>query len=112
MSVKPKFHVQCFQTFAKLDKKNIVIPAIQDFQWSPVDNYIAYWTPGDKRVPCRVSMMKIPSKDELASRNMFNVDSVRNFLSIWLIFPSLCLPLYVSSHSFTLKNNVIDYHFF
>ncbi|EGD76223.1 eukaryotic initiation factor 3B [Salpingoeca rosetta] len=67
------------KTFTKLGKKNIVIRDLKEFEWSPADNVIAYWTPGSKSVPYRVSLMKIPSRDELASRNMFKVDDCTMF---------------------------------
>lgn len=67
------------KTFTKLDKKNIVIRDLKEFQWSPAANIISFWTPATAAAPFRVSLMKIPSRDEVASRNMFKVEQATMF---------------------------------
>ena len=46
----------------------IKIPHIQDFEWSPTDNYISYWVAQDKNVLARVVLMEMPSKNEIRSK--------------------------------------------
>jgi len=60
-------------TFGLLDKKSIKIPGVKDYHWSPSDNIIAYWVPENNEVPAKVSLMQLPSKEEVRSKNLFNV---------------------------------------
>lgn len=45
----------------------------RDFTWSPTDNIIAYWVPEQSNTPARVTLIEIPSRNELCVRNLFNV---------------------------------------
>lgn len=45
----------------------------RDFSWSPTDNIIAYWVPEESNTPARVTLIEIPSRNELCVRNLFNV---------------------------------------
>lgn len=45
----------------------------RDFSWSPGDNIIAFWVPEDKNIPARVTLMQLPSRQEIRVRNLFNV---------------------------------------
>lgn len=45
----------------------------RDFSWSPGDNIIAFWVPEDKDIPARVTLMQLPSRQEIRVRNLFNV---------------------------------------
>lgn len=45
----------------------------RDFSWSPTDNIIAFWVSEDKDVPARVILMDIPGRNEIRSKNLFNV---------------------------------------
>ncbi|KPP69518.1 eukaryotic translation initiation factor 3 subunit B-like [Scleropages formosus] len=56
-----------------LDKKSLKINGIKDFSWSPGDNIIAFWVPEDKDIPARVTLMQLPSRQEIRVRNLFNV---------------------------------------
>uniref|UniRef100_A0A8B9K8I3 Eukaryotic translation initiation factor 3 subunit B n=1 Tax=Astyanax mexicanus TaxID=7994 RepID=A0A8B9K8I3_ASTMX len=56
-----------------LDKKSLKINGIKDFSWSPGDNVIAFWVPEDKDIPARVTLMQLPSRNEIRVRNLFNV---------------------------------------
>lgn len=60
-------------SFGLLDKKSLKIPGIRDFSWSPTDNIIAYWVAEDKNVPARVILLEIPNRNEIGSKNIFNV---------------------------------------
>ncbi|OXU26201.1 hypothetical protein TSAR_010084 [Trichomalopsis sarcophagae] len=66
-------------SFGLLDKKSIKIPGIRDFSWSPTDNIIAFWVPEDKDVPARVTLMEIPSRNEIRKNNIFNVADCKIF---------------------------------
>ncbi|XP_011498180.1 PREDICTED: eukaryotic translation initiation factor 3 subunit B [Ceratosolen solmsi marchali] len=66
-------------SFGLLDKKSIKIPGIRDFSWSPTDNIIAFWVPEDKDVPARVTLMEIPSRNEIRKNNLFNVADCKIF---------------------------------
>ncbi|XP_069695662.1 eukaryotic translation initiation factor 3 subunit B [Periplaneta americana] len=60
-------------SFGLLEKKSIKIPGIRDFSWSPTDNVLAYWVAEDKDVPARVTLLEIPSRNEIRAKNLFNV---------------------------------------
>ena len=60
-----------------LDKKSIKIEGVQDFQWSPSDNIIAFTQPETGNVPARVTLMEIPSKAIRRTKNLFNVQDYR-----------------------------------
>ena len=56
-----------------LEKKSIKIENLQEFQWSPSNNYIACWVPEEANIPARVTIMEIPSRTVLRIMNLFNV---------------------------------------
>lgn len=60
-------------SFGLLDKKSVKIQSIRDFSWSPTDNLIAYWVPEESNTPARVTLIELPSRNELCVRNLFNV---------------------------------------
>ena len=45
----------------------------RDFEWSPDANIISYWVPELDACPARVTLIGIPSREELRGRNLFNV---------------------------------------
>lgn len=45
----------------------------RDFCWSPSDNIIAYWVAEDKDVPARVTLLELPNRTEIRSKNLFSV---------------------------------------
>lgn len=75
-----------------LEKKSIKIDGVLDFEWCPdreltasgKENMFAYWTPAseDGNQPARVSLMAIPSRNVLRSKNLFNVTDVSVHTSI------------------------------
>jgi len=65
--------LSCWQSFRLLDNKSIKIPGVRDFSWSPSDNVLAYWVAEDKDVPARVTLLELPSRNEIRSKNLFNV---------------------------------------
>ncbi|KAH8120396.1 translation initiation factor eIF-3b [Phellopilus nigrolimitatus] len=85
-----------------LDKKSIKIEGVVDFEWCPLsdrdreelekeakggvaslkgkkpkENMLAYWTPEVGNQPARVSVMNIPSRSVLRSKNLFNVSECK-----------------------------------
>ncbi|ORX34361.1 eukaryotic translation initiation factor eIF2A-domain-containing protein [Kockovaella imperatae] len=70
-----------------LDKKTIKIEGVQDFEWCPMSEkdwearkagkgrecMFVYWQPEAANQPARVSVMGIPSRNVLRSKNLFNV---------------------------------------
>lgn len=60
-----------------LDKKSLKIPGLRSFSWSPKQNILAYWKAEDKDVPARVTLIEVPSRRELRSKNLFNVADAR-----------------------------------
>ncbi|XP_043485001.1 eukaryotic translation initiation factor 3 subunit B [Leptopilina heterotoma] len=66
-------------SFGLLDKKSFKIDGIQDFGWSPTDNILAFWRPEDKNNPARVTLLEIPSRNEIRYKNLFNVAECKIF---------------------------------
>ncbi|KAJ3040110.1 Translation initiation factor 3 subunit b [Rhizophlyctis rosea] len=56
-----------------LDKKSIKIENIQAFAWSPSEHVLSYWIPEAGNNPARVTLMKIPSREIIRQKNLFNV---------------------------------------
>lgn len=59
-----------------LDKKSIKIDGVKAFAWSPNDHVLSFWTPESGNIPARVSLMKLPSREILRTKNLFNVVDV------------------------------------
>jgi translation initiation factor 3 subunit B len=60
-------------SFGMLDKKSIKIKGLKDFAWSPTDNIISYWTCEEGDLPARVTLIEIPSRATLCTKNLFAV---------------------------------------
>lgn len=80
-----------------LGKKSIKIDGVVDFEFAPFDptsdapggireNKIAFWTPEVQNQPARVTIMNLPSRVTVRSKNLFNVHDVRHSSSLLLIF--------------------------
>lgn len=50
---------------------------MSDFEWSPKDNVLAYWAPEQANAPARVSVVEIPSRNELRQKNLVMVSECR-----------------------------------
>lgn len=66
-------HIYETETFFLLDKKSITVEGIRGFNWSPTDNIIAYWVAEETDVPAKVTLMAIPKRREIRTKNLFNV---------------------------------------
>lgn len=64
-------------SFRLLENKSLKIPGVRDFSWSPSDNFLAYWVAEDKDVPARVTLLEIPTRNEIRAKNLFNVADCR-----------------------------------
>lgn len=51
-----------------------------DFEWSPKDHILSYWTPEEGNNPARVTLMSIPSREIIRTKNLFSVLDVRLFM--------------------------------
>ncbi|PWN45731.1 translation initiation factor eIF-3b [Ceraceosorus guamensis] len=89
-------------TMGLLDKKSIAIEGVVDFEWCPLsdkdkdaieawgdgtnpakgarkprENMICFWLPEVANQPARTSVMSIPSRDIVRSKNLFNVSDAK-----------------------------------
>ena len=62
-----------------VDKKSITLEGVTDFCWSPADPILSVFQPeqGGGNQPARVSLIQLPSKKELRSKNLFSVSAVK-----------------------------------
>jgi len=59
-----------------LGKKSVKIDGVVDFEWclhQSKKDLMVYWTPEISNQPARVSIMSIPTKDNIRVKNLFNV---------------------------------------
>lgn len=72
-----------------LGKKSLKIDAVVDFEWAPMsqqhreeleagnkvtrENVVAFWTPEVQNQPARVTLMNLPGRGTIRSKNLFNV---------------------------------------
>lgn len=64
-------------SFRLQENKSLKISGVRDFSWSPTDNILAYWVAEDKDVPARVTLLELPSRNEIRAKNLFNVAECR-----------------------------------
>jgi translation initiation factor 3 subunit B len=50
-----------------------------DFCWSPNDHVISYWTPEKGNIPARVTLIKLPSREIIRTKNLFGVLNCKLF---------------------------------
>jgi len=62
-----------------IDKKSIKVDGVKDFSWSPKQNFIAFWTPEIGNSPARVTVMEIPSRNIIRTKNLFSVNDCKFF---------------------------------
>ncbi|XP_058194988.1 eukaryotic translation initiation factor 3 subunit B-like [Rhododendron vialii] len=68
-------------TFTLIDKKSIKVENVMDISWSPTVPNLALFVPelGGGNQPARVSLIKIPSKEELRQKNLFSVSDCKMY---------------------------------
>lgn len=60
-----------------LDKKSLRADGAREFHWSPAANSLAYWAPEMGNAPARVTLVSLPSRDELRQKNLFHVSDCK-----------------------------------
>ena len=75
--------VQVYQApeMTLLDKKSVKLPGVSEFCWSPGEPILATFQPEQNsgNVPARISLMQLPSRNEVRSKNLFNVSDVKMY---------------------------------
>lgn len=95
--------------FGLLDKKPMKITGIRGFSWSPSDNVIAYWvgTDDNNLRPSRVVLLDMPSKNELRSKQLFNVADCKMYWHKQGDF--LCVQVHRYTKAKKEKNDEVKY---
>eukprot|EP00735_Rhodelphis_limneticus_P011188 TRINITY_DN4255_c0_g1::TRINITY_DN4255_c0_g1_i1::g.7917::m.7917 TRINITY_DN4255_c0_g1::TRINITY_DN4255_c0_g1_i1::g.7917 ORF type:complete len:678 (+),score=197.77,sp/Q9C5Z1/EIF3B_ARATH/41.52/1e-175,eIF2A/PF08662.6/0.12,eIF2A/PF08662.6/2.2e+02,eIF2A/PF08662.6/8.6e-48,RRM_1/PF00076.17/9e-07,RRM_6/PF14259.1/2e-05,WD40/PF00400.27/1.2e+03,WD40/PF00400.27/1.7,WD40/PF00400.27/41,WD40/PF00400.27/1.8e+03,WD40/PF00400.27/3e+03,WD40/PF00400.27/3.3e+03,IKI3/PF04762.7/0.00098,Lactonase/PF10282.4/0.13,Lactonase/ len=73
---KDAINVYSLPDLQLVDKKKVQVENVRDISWSPRDNYLAYWTPEAGNSPARVVILDIPSRKEVAQKNIFSVADI------------------------------------
>eukprot|EP00249_Psilotum_nudum_P011425 c23165_g1_i2 orf=444-2627(-) len=68
-------------TMGLLDKKSLKVDNVMDFNWSPTDSILSLFVPegGGGNQPARVSLVQIPSREELRQKNLFSVSDCKMY---------------------------------
>jgi translation initiation factor 3 subunit B len=90
------------------DGKPVAAKDLASFEWSPSDNYVAYWCPEEGDVPARVVIFDPINKKEIRSKNLFNVSAVKLFWQNGGDF--LCAQ--VTRHTKTKKTSFTNFEIF
>uniref|UniRef100_A0A383V8L2 Eukaryotic translation initiation factor 3 subunit B n=2 Tax=Tetradesmus obliquus TaxID=3088 RepID=A0A383V8L2_TETOB len=63
----------------QLDKKDLKLEGVQDFEWSPAEPLLAAYTQevGDR--PANITLYRIPERTNVRSKQLFNVSDVKIF---------------------------------
>lgn len=99
--VTPGQQISVYETPSMIlvDKKSIKIEGVEDFEWAPAfekekhnsgdkknkEKLLSYWTPEIDNQPARVTLLNIPSKEIIRTRNLVNVKDVSFFKLIKII---------------------------
>ncbi|CAM6084442.1 unnamed protein product [Calypogeia fissa] len=69
------------ETMGLLEKKSLKVDNVLDFQWSPTDPLLSLFVPegGGGNQPARVSLVSIPSREELRQKNLFSVSDCKMY---------------------------------
>lgn len=75
--------ISVYQTpdMGMLDKKSIKVEEIQGMVMSPNGNVLAYWTPEIGNNPARVTLIRLPSKEIVRTKNLFSVKECKLYFS-------------------------------
>ncbi|RKP02517.1 hypothetical protein CXG81DRAFT_10688 [Caulochytrium protostelioides] len=67
--------IQIYETphMGLLDKKSIPVANVRCVEWSPSENMIAYWAPGYGSAPTGVTLMRIPDRQIIRTKNLHQV---------------------------------------
>ncbi|KAL3690224.1 hypothetical protein R1sor_016533 [Riccia sorocarpa] len=69
------------ETMSLLDKKSLKVDNVMEFMWSPTDSILSLFVPegGGGNQPARVSLISIPSREELRQKNLFSVSDCKMY---------------------------------
>ena len=56
-----------------LDKRSLRLEGVVDFQWSPAAPILCAYQTEQGNLPARVSLVRIPERQELRQKNLFSV---------------------------------------
>jgi translation initiation factor 3 subunit B len=59
--------------------KNIKVPQLADFEWSPSDDIISYWVPEFENNPATVSVVEFPSLRPIREKHYYQVHDIRMY---------------------------------
>lgn len=107
-AVENGISVFCTPSMDLLDKAPIQMKGLTAFEWSPSDNFVAYWCPEDGNVPAHVAVYDVVNKKEIRSKNVFNVNDVSLFWQSRGDF--FCAQ--VTRHSKTKRTLLTNFEFF
>lgn len=62
-----------------LDQKSLAINNIDSFSWNPKKNVMALFIRGENNTPSFLSLMEIPSRNEIYRKSLFSVKNVSFF---------------------------------
>lgn len=101
-----------------LGKKSVKIEGVVDFEWCPAtpnlagrktqEQLLCYWTPEMENQTARVSLMTVPTKEVIRTRNLFNVSDCK--LHWQSEGKYLCVK--VDRHTKTKKSTFTNLEFF
>jgi translation initiation factor 3 subunit B len=69
--------VRQLPSMAILGKKSIAANEVLDFVWSPRSNLISYWSPAVGNYPAMINIIKVPEREDICSRKLFDVTDGR-----------------------------------
>jgi translation initiation factor 3 subunit B len=64
-------------SMALLEQKSIAAKDVLDFVWSPKSNQISSWSPAVGNHPALISIIRLPSRQDVCSRKLFDVTDGR-----------------------------------
>ncbi|KAF8380666.1 hypothetical protein HHK36_028156 [Tetracentron sinense] len=69
------------ESFTLIEKKSLKVENVMDCSWSPADSILALFVPelGGGNQPAKMSLVQIPSKEELRQKNLFNVNDCQMY---------------------------------
>jgi translation initiation factor 3 subunit B len=62
-----------------LDKKSLKLEGVKDFEWSPTQDVLSVYQPEIGNQPARISLIQIPSRQELRQKNLFSVAEINMY---------------------------------
>mmetsp|Transcript_27692 Transcript_27692/g.46371 ORF Transcript_27692/g.46371 Transcript_27692/m.46371 type:complete len:374 (+) Transcript_27692:69-1190(+) len=76
---KNQIHVYETPEMSVLDKKSIKLEGVQDFEWCPTSDILSVYQPEIGNQPARISLIQIPSKQEIRQKNLFSVSEIKMY---------------------------------